>query len=79
MTAARDKTKAVVGWVAGYGATAITYGVIKNNTNLERIDLKIAAVVASVALAGAVSETAKAQSDKLVDAIFDAIEGVKES
>ena len=67
----RALTKKIVRNIASYGAGAMAYGILRNNYNPDRIDLKISSEVAAFALAGIVAQAAAKYVDKFIDDLCD--------
>jgi len=66
----RALTKKILGHIAAYGAGAITYGIIRNNYNPDRIDLKISSEVAAFALAGVVAKATSQYVHTFIDELW---------
>lgn len=73
----RDTAKAVVGVVADYGVTLITYGVVSAIVPKPKLHQKIALMVASYAIGGVAASSATEYLDEVVDKVFDSFENLK--
>lgn len=76
MTTKTDIAKQVVSIVVGIGTSKIVAGVIKNNTDPDKLTDKVAIAAASVVLGGIIAERTRVYTDAQIDKFIESCQKI---